>query len=49
MVSSRGVIASAVSSVDPEGDLRPWVASGTDAGGTLVADRSAVPGAVPLT
>jgi hypothetical protein len=48
IVSSRGVIASAVSSVDPEGDLKPSVASGTDEGGFLGADRSALPDPVPL-
>jgi hypothetical protein len=48
IVSSRGVIASAVSSVEPEGDLNPCVARGTDADGALVAERSALLDGVPL-
>ena len=38
MAPSRGVIASAVSSVEPEGDRRLCVASGTDDCGPPVTD-----------
>jgi hypothetical protein len=48
IVSSRGVIASAVSSVEPEGDLKPCAASGTDVGGALVAERSTLLDGAPL-
>jgi hypothetical protein len=48
IVSIRGVIASAVSSVEPEGDLRPCVARATEAGGALVAERSALLDGAPL-
>jgi len=47
-VSNRGVTASVVSSVEPEGDLRPCVARGTDAGGALAAERSVLLDGAPL-
>jgi hypothetical protein len=48
IVSNRGVMASAVSFVEPEGDLKPSVVSGTDEGGFLGANKSALPDPIPL-
>jgi len=49
IVSMRGVMASAVSSVEPEGDLKLCAASGTDDGGFRGADKSVLPDLVSLT
>jgi len=49
MAPSRGVIASAVSSVEPEGDRRLCVASGTDVGCPPVAESNLLLAPAALT